>query len=195
MQDKKSLRKAGITRLHLPVFFDKSVPDHISLKENDVICGQAIYGDTSKRTGLSNAMIYAEKHNLNLRVIELAVSINNDFTIYNRVTRQIVESGETDFLVLNKARRSFMEEMLEEIAATGKSRYPHRTQTNGLDWLKTNPELGRIIFDQFPAINTVVIWSQQPYSPPLLSFALLRSTSRIIESRVLYNSKMTVKIE
>lgn len=195
MEEKKYPRKPDSAYLQIPVFFDGDVPKEIIIHPDDIINGQPIYGDSSKRIGLGYAMKYAEEKNFNFRSVEVEIQIKNETPINNRVDRNMIETMEVDFLILDKTKRDLSDEIYEEIARQAKKTYPQAQYKNGQEWLEKHPKTGRVIFDLFPNISTAIILSKPDYSSKLLSFALLRSPAQIIGSKVMYNSNIPVNIQ
>lgn len=191
----KNRKNLDSVSLLLPIFFEGQIPDKIILSAEEVVNGQALYGDSSKRLGLSDASVYAKKNLLGFRVVEMKIVFRQEIEFVSRLGREDIESGVVDFLRMDKAKKPFLAEIEDMIEEAGLEAHPDIIKNKtSMEWLNLEPGLGRRVFDEFACVNAFVVSTVPHYSGRVLSVALLRSADIISSLSVLFNDRLPVEI-
>ena len=193
-------KKSEIASLFLPVFLsaDNAATQEISLSFNDISCGQLLYGDSSKARGLRLAVDWAAGHGNVLRVVDLRVAVKNA-TLFGarRMDRETLLATGYDMLRLEFAKVSLQDELALIIEKRGRHLFPmvsQPTQRSMSEWLLSYPITARVIFEEFPHLNTLIIPSQPFYSNEPLNVAVLKSREGILGASLIHNPDFRVNI-
>lgn len=194
-------KSADIVRLCVPVFFNNNedVPNEVVLNSDDIINGAGLYGDMSKREGLSYALAWADAHKKQTRIVEIVVDMGGrESQKALRMDEEMILSGKYGMLRFEKyaTKIDLYNKISHQIELVGKKRFPRAAKRSGQEWLVFDSSLAREIFAMFKHLELVVVDGTAPYFPKgkTLSIAYIRDRSRIVLAQVLYE-KIRVSID
>lgn len=143
------------------LFLPKNKPlfDSLSVPASYLAGGNGLYGDAGKREAYRVAADICDRNNLRSYIIDLRVPVQV-------VLGEAGRSGEADlpslsFINLANAlialRREAIDRLEYLISEAAKKKYPGVRDVDMKQWLRRDPALGNVLFEEFPHLVFLII--------------------------------------
>ena len=171
-------KKPENIRLFMPLFLDDDAvlsTGKIDIDISQILAGNCLYGDDSKREGLADAYTYAKKNKKVIRVLDVNISLFGSVQGQHRLDESDLLSGK--YGMLRYERYSTKADLADTVSSLieerAKTIHPNLRKRKADEWLQLDPSLARVLFERYP-ISLVIVNSHVPYSKRIFSVAVIK---------------------